>query len=311
MNRVLVTGASGFIGRYCLQPLLDLGYEVHAIRHGSRATSTEAKIRWHQCDLLERSEADALMEEVKPTHLLHLAWVGVPTEYWTSLENLSWVRSSLCLLEAFAKAGGHRIVIAGTCAEYDWRYGFLSESVTPLRPAHLYGACKASLAEIVSRTAPLIKLSWACGRVFYLYGPHEAVQRLVPSVTLSLLRGERAVCTHGRQLRDYSYVEDVARAFVMLLSSDVEGAINVGSGEAVSIREIVSQICHQTGAMGRADFGAVRAQQNDPPLVLADNRRLREELGWSPKWTLEQGIRATVEWWREHATEVREPRTNR
>jgi nucleoside-diphosphate-sugar epimerase len=102
-------------------------------------------IHWQHCDLLDSEKVSALLKKVKPTHLLHFAWITAHGEFWTSLENLRWVRASLDLLEAFVKNGGRRAVVAGTCAEYDWQYGYCSEQITPLIQTTLYGICKHSL----------------------------------------------------------------------------------------------------------------------------------------------------------------------
>ena len=107
---------------------------------------------WHRADLLDREQTSALMKAVAPTHLLHFAWYAEPGKYWHSEENLRWVEASLRLLRAFAGAGGRRIVIAGTCAEYAWtRETHCKEESTPLRPATLYGSAKHAL-HLVARS---------------------------------------------------------------------------------------------------------------------------------------------------------------
>src|SRR5258706_8036510 len=145
MNRVLVTGASGFIGRASLQPLIRRGFEVHAVGF-SRGQTADASIRWHQVDLLDQTAMSTLCEAVRPSHLLHFAWYAKPGKFWEALENFAWVNASLALLDAFRVVGGRRAVIAGTCAEYDWRYGCCVERVTPLVPTATYGTCKLALA---------------------------------------------------------------------------------------------------------------------------------------------------------------------
>ena len=152
------------------------------------------------------------MAEVEPTHLLHLAWNAEPGRYWTTPENLAWVQASLALYRAFAAGGGRRAVFAGTCAEYDWsRAAVCREDETPLAPATLYGAAKQGLGSTLCAHGAEHGPSTAWGRVFFLYGPREHPQRLVPAVVRGLLARERVAVTHGRQVRDFMHVADVAR----------------------------------------------------------------------------------------------------
>lgn len=298
MKRVLVTGGRGFIGRHCLPVLLAEGYEVHAIFSSRAPDSFPVEVNWHRTDLLEPAEVSEVLKKVRPTDLLHLAWFAVPGQYWTALENLAWVQASLGLLQEFAKSGGRRVVVAGTCAEYDWSDGYCSEAITPLRPQTLYGVCKGALHAMLQASAGRLNLSAAWGRIFFLYGPHEHPARLVPHVIRGLLRKERVACTEGKQRRDYLYVEDVARAFVALLSSRVTGAVNIASGQAVEVREIIYRIADELGGRELIDLGALQAPEGEPSVLLGDVVRLRDEVGWTPGFSLERGLTETINWWR-------------
>jgi len=297
MRKVLITGANGFIGCHCLSSLSTKGYEIHT---ASRKTLDYElpNLHWHQVDLLDAERVSALINQVRPTHLLHLAWFTVPGEYWASLENLRWIRASIDLLETFAKSGGERAVVAGSCAEYDWRYGYCSEEITPLMPTTLYGASKHALRCILDAFARETGINAAWGRIFFLYGPHEHPARLVSSVIRSLLKGEVAQCSHGNQIRDFLYVDDVAEALVALLESDVTGPVNIGSGLPVTIREIVTRIGEKIGRTDLLEFGTLPSPANDPPLLIANVTRLTEEVGWNPRIDLDVGLEQTIEWWK-------------
>jgi nucleoside-diphosphate-sugar epimerase len=140
-------------------------------------------------------------------------------------------------------------------------------------------------------------LSYAWGRIFFLYGPHEHPDRLVSSVIRSLLQGEPARCSHGNQIRDFLHVEDVAHAFVTLLDSDMEGAVNIGRGTSATIREVVEIIGDQLHGKQLIQLGALPAPPNDPPVLIADTHRLNS-LGWRPKYDLESGLEQTIAWWK-------------
>jgi nucleoside-diphosphate-sugar epimerase len=296
VKRVLLTGASGFIGSHCIQPLIDRGYEVHAVSRSPRPDRSAAT--WHDVDLLRSGAGRALIEQVRPTHLLHRAWFVVPGKLIAAAENFDWVGASLELVRAFADAGGARLCVCGSGYEYDWSHGYCTEGVTPCVPDTVYGACKHALHEMVRTFAAGRVLSATWPRVFFLYGPREHPERLVASITRALLRGEPARCSHGRQIRDYLHVQDVADGLVVVLDSDAQGAINVSSGQPTTLREIALTIGRLTGRPELIQLGALPARANDVHLVIGANAKA-VALGWQPRYDLESGLLQTVGWWRE------------
>ena len=301
MKKVLLTGASGFIGRHCLTLLQAKGYEVHAVSRKPVVPligATASNAHWHQADLLNPQNTEDLLAEVRPTHLLHFAWYAVPREYWTSTENLRWVQGSLALFQSFMKYGGERAVVAGTCAEYAWGGDRCSETATALAPTTVYGNCKHALQLILSAFAAQQGLSFAWARVFFLYGPNEDPARLVASVIQSLLKGQVARCSSGHQVRDFLYVEDVADAFVTLLGSQKTGPINIASGVGVRLKDVVEEIGRQLSQPDLIQFGALADSTDDPACLVADVTRLREELEWQPNYDLKTGVARTIEWWK-------------
>ena len=245
------------------------------------------------------------MAEVQPSHLLHLAWQVVPGKWAanTSTESLVWVQGSLEILRQFSEAGGIRVVMAGSCTEYDWNLGYCSELSTPRNPHSFYGVCKNALQAVAEAYANRAGVSSAWSRVFFLYGPHEHPARLVSSVILSLIRSEQARCSHGNQIRDYLHVEDVADALVALLSSDVRGPVNIASGRPVTVRNIVRKIAERLGRSDMVKFGAIPVSEGEYPFVIGDVRRINREVGWEPRYDLDTGLEQTISWWiKESAT---------
>lgn len=323
MSRVLLTGAGGFIGRHALQPLLATGMEVHAVSSRDVPTAAPPGARWHRCDLLASHSVAELLETVRPTHLLHLAWYTQPGAYWTAGENLDWVQASLRLLRAFGETGGERAVFAGTCAEYAWercthcveeqhpvaaipaaqesqvRAERPPRSGTPTAPATLYGAAKHGLHVVADAWARQSAVALAWGRIFSVYGPHEHPDRLVGGLARALLQGERAACSHGRQVRDYLYAPELGAAFAALLAGGVTGPVNMASGEAVRIADVITAVAAAAGRPDLVRRGAQPVARGEPETLTADVRRLRMEVGWAPSIGLREGVARTVDWWRQ------------
>ena len=299
MKTVLVTGGSGFIGRHALPRLRDDGFEVHVVTHRRRCDADIPEgVQVHDCDLFDFRQQRSLMSRIRPSYLLHLAWYTAHGLFWTSPENLRWVQASLELLRAFAACGGKRTVFAGSCAEYDWSFGCCSEGITPTAPRSLYGTCKNALQQMFGQYCRQEKISGGWGRIFFLYGPHEAKARLIPSVITAVLDSKPVRCTDGSQIRDFLHVEDAASAFCALLTSDVEEVVNIASGRPVSIKEVVELIADKMGRRDLVELSTLDSSEAEAPMVVADTRRLAQEVAWRPKYDLSTGLDQVIEWWK-------------
>ena len=304
-RRVLVTGATGFVGRRALPALVRLGFEVHAVARGPAPAGAPTETVWYAADLLDAAAGRELVAHVAPSHLLHLAWYAEPGAFWDARENAAWVAATVGLVDAFAAAGGARAVLAGTCAEYDWGAPQPLSEDAAVAPATYYGVCKDATRRVVEGLAERAGISFAWGRIFFLYGPREDERRLVASVARRLVAEERAPVSAGTQRRDFLHVDDVAGAFAALVGSDVAGAVNVASGEPVTVRAVAEAIAAAAGRPDLLDVGAVAQRPGDPEEIVADVTRLRDEVGFAPARELADGLRETVAWWREDAVHRR------
>ena len=298
--RVLVTGASGFIGRYTLPALTQLGYSVvaSARRPGRSITGVE----WIAADLLKPGEAERLAREARADALLHLAWTVEPDKFWADPANLDWIGASLRLVRAAVETGTRRVCVAGTCFEYDWpRDGDCVEGVTPLRTHTLYDACKAACHQVLQAYAAQTSLSLAWARLFHLYGPYENPARLVSSIARALVAGTPARTSRGLAIRDFMDIRDAAAALASLLASDVRGPVNVATGKGVRILELATMLGRLAGRPDLAQIGALPDRPNDPPRIVAQVSRLTQEVGVEAPRPLEQGLGEALDFWREVA----------
>lgn len=179
MKKILVTGSSGFIGRYTLDLLQQAGYLICPLRLNLANPATiEQRVRDFQAETL-----------------LHLAWETTPGQYWHCPTNLEWLKASLSLVEAFAKHGGKRVVIAGSCAEK--------------HPTTTYGACKEALRLSAEAFLKRAQVSFAWGRIFFPYGPYEKQARMIPSAIRALLSQQPFRCSSQDHVRDFLFIEDM------------------------------------------------------------------------------------------------------
>jgi nucleoside-diphosphate-sugar epimerase len=300
MNHILITGATGFLGSQAIASALSAGFRVTAVAR-SRELEPLPGVEYRQLDLFDAEKVSKLVSSIRPTHLLHTSWVVTPSECWHSLDNHLWVEASQVLLREFAEAGGQRVVVTGSCAEYDWNAAQpCHEVTTPTCPHTLYGRCKNELREWATEFGRKKGIGVAWGRLFFLHGPREHPVRLVPSVIRALIENKPVACTAGTQQRDFLCVSDAADALISLLNSDLTGPVNVASGRAISVRELVEYVANSFGRLDLVQFGARPTPLSEPPVLVANIDRLTDELRWHPRFSLTSGLDATMRWWQNH-----------
>ena len=197
------------------------------------------------------------------------------------------------LVDAFCAAGGQQVVIAGTCAEYDWTHGYCREDSTPLNPASLYGTAKDATRRLVMAVCAQHQVPCAWGRVFLPYGSGEASQRLISSL-IGVFRGKRPPFgVNAAAYRDFLHASDVAEGFIALLRSGASGAYNISTGRPVQLGDVVQELARLLNADPQAVLGLTTERSGEPPLLVGENRKLKT-LGWQPALSLAQGLERTV-----------------
>ena len=272
-----MTGASGFLGRSVVKLLSTKGIET--IVAGQRRPPGVLESNFIQVDLLGSVDFDELVKSSGATHLLHLAWYAEHGKYWTSPLNLRWVNATVRLTEAFCLAGGKKVVLAGTCAEYDWSYGYCVEDNTPLKPVRLYGVAKDATRRLVSSVCEEHQVPCLWARLFIPYGCGEDNRRLIPAL-IEVFDGKRAPFgVNATSFRDFLHVEDVAAGFVTLLQGATAGVFNICSGQPLQIAEVVKLVAQSRSADPRLVLHLRTERSGEPQFLVGDNTKI-SALGW-------------------------------
>jgi nucleoside-diphosphate-sugar epimerase len=277
--KILLTGASGFIGTHILKQLQAVNLSVVVV---GRTCPEGYEGEFIKGDLLEAGFCSELISRAEASHLIHMAWHAEHGNYWKSSLNLRWVQASIELSQEFCSAGGEHIVMAGTCAEYDWNYGCCIEDITPLEPSTLYGTSKDATRRIVMAICSEYRVPFAWVRPFIIYGPGEDRRRLIPSL-MDVFDGVRVpFSVNANNYRDFLHVEDAASAFLAILKNKSKGVFNICSGQPTQIKEIVKLVAISRGADPRLVL-SLKSELKDEPIILFGNNRKILETGWRPK----------------------------
>lgn len=295
-KKVLITGGTGFIGRNVVDELISRGWEVHSLVYPPFAPEKDGLVQY-EMNLMDTDSVNKFLKEHNFENLIHLAWYVGPKCHVHDL-NLDWTLATLNLLKNFKENGGKRFAGAGTISEYEYKYGYLLEDETPTSPKTLYGESKNSIYKIASVYCKQNGIEFKWPRIFNLYGPAEKSQRLMPSVINSCLKGEDVKVSDCLKFQDYLHVKDTACGIVDVFESDEQGAFNICSGKPVQLRTIVEKIAELTNFKGKILWGAIPAAFGDE-VVVGNNEKLKS-IGWSQKYSLEEGLKETIDWWKEH-----------
>lgn len=289
-KKVLVTGATGLIGKELAEPLKKAGFDVFSITIDENNPNNG--IHWIKGNLFDENCIKSVMEQIKPEYLLNLAWCTTG-DYLKSDINYKFLDAGINLLKYFKDNGGKRVVFAGTCLEYKFKDSPLKETDTLDTEKTIYTSCKNKLHETAEHFCKKNNISFGYGRIFYVYGRNEDKTRLTGMIIDKLSKNEEVIIRSASLYKDYMYSKDIAGAFVALLNSNVEGPVNICTGKAISIKDFALEIGKQMGKENLIKFK--NEISNQPPLIIGDNTKLMKIVGYNYRYDLKRGIREILD----------------
>lgn len=290
-KRVLVTGGRGFLGSHLCLALAAAGAEVHAVSRTPPSAEVKSP-RWHAGDLSNMAAVEEALRASRPDVVFHLAGHAVGSRELDLVLPSLWGEfvPTVNVLTAVTQRGAGRLVLAAS----------LEEPVTaPAVPTSPYAAAKWAGTGFARMFHLLYGTPVVVTRPFMIYGPGQRIDKLVPYVILSLLRGGAPRLSSGNRMVDWVYVDDLVRGLLLAGGrAGVEGAeLDLGSGRLVSVRDVVEHLVRASGSIVGAQFGALPERPFEVERR-ADAEATRTRLGWQAEISLEDGLQRTVEWYR-------------
>lgn len=297
--KILITGASGFVGAACVDAALAAGHQPLAVVRpaGNRQRLDGKDIEVLPLDLVDRAALDEAMKQHRPDVIVHAAWSGVSNAARHNKAQITDnIDTALALVEAAAANDVGKFIGIGSQGEYGRLSGKIAETALPV-PTSLYGAAKVAVQVLAAQLCTDAGMQFAWLRLFSTYGPHDNPNWLIPSLITQMLDGQRPRTTEGRQLWDYLYIDDVAAAVLAVAQHpEATGVFNLGSGQPVQVRHIVEAIRDLAAPGLELMFGEVAYKPDQIWHMEADIARLTTLSGFKPRVSLADGLAQTIAW---------------
>ncbi len=308
MKRVIITGATGFVGSNLTRRLLHAGYEIHLLVRPNytswRVEEIRADVSLHEVNLEDEDATRRSVGNIRPDWVFHLAAHGAYS-WQTDLSQIiqTNIMGTINLVNACLQTGFEAFINTGSSSEYGLKNYAPSEE-TWLEPNSYYAVTKASATLFCRHIAQSQGIHLPTLRLYSVYGPYEDAKRLIPTLIMRGLEGKLPPLVNPEIGRDFVYVDDVIEAYLLAATQPNQEAgvvYNVGSGIQTSLRQVVETARRVMGITVKPDWGSMPDRQWDTRVWVADNHKIKNELGWQPNYTLEQGLGLMADWFRNNA----------
>ncbi len=300
--KLLVTGASGFVGAKVAELAIAAGHEVAALVRPNGPSRRLAPLAGRYLplavDLREKRSLFAAVASFRPEAIIHIAWAGVANSARNDSSQFSENIDAACaLVEAGAAAGCKAFIGTGSQGEYG-AGSTMREDALP-QPTTMYGAAKVAALYLTRQLAQQAGMRHAWLRLFSTYGPDDNPGWLIPSLISQMLECQRPQTTLGTQKWDWLHVDDVSRGLITAaVTPTASGIFNLGSGVPVEVRRAVELIRDAAAPGMELVFGEIPFRSDQVMHMEADISRLKAATGWEPQVPFESGIADTVNWYR-------------
>jgi len=303
-KKVLVTGGGGFLGANLVRELINYQAKVNLFLRSStkpwRLSDVINKVKVYQVDLNKKKKVEQAVRKIKPQIIFHLAAYGC-YPFQTDINQIikTNIQGTVNLLEALNHLNYQSFVNTGTSSEYGYKNKPVKETDL-LEPTSFYAVSKATathFCQVFSKefNKPIVTL-----RPFSIYGDWEEPSRFIPTIITSCLKNKTIKLVPGKQVRDFLYVKDLTRAFLLVgLKNNLGGEIiNIGSGKQYLIKETAEKIIQLIGNKVKVKIGAYKPRKWDTDFWVADIKKAKKLLNWKPKYNLKQGLKKSIEWYK-------------
>jgi nucleoside-diphosphate-sugar epimerase len=304
MAKILITGATGFVGSSLTKKLIELGHEVHITYrvHSNmwRLHPVSSELYKHNVDLRDGDKLDLKVKDIKPEIIFHLATFG-GLSFQNDADTIfdSNYFGARNLLRSSIKYGTEYFVNTGSSSEYGIKDEPMSEKML-LEPINDYGVAKASFTMLCKSEAYKNNVPIATLRLFSPYGPFDDPVRFMSYLISSAIKDVAPQFANKNSVRDYVYIDDVVDAYLKVIENkSIRGeAINIGSGNQYSLKMLADMVYHEAKKRNDAEWGVIDSARVEPNIWKADIALAQELLNWTPLTPIEEGLSKSVSWYK-------------
>lgn len=300
---ILVTGGRGFVGFHLTKELMRLGYPVISLSSGSKKNSMTKGLKFFKLNLLDETKLKKTLKKINPTHIIHLASNSKPNRNpelisrmmkgnFTTTLNLYKASLNLKNLKCLITFGS-----AGECEQGIMPFEE-TQKETPASPYSLSKTCVTHLSSYFYRIhcLPIVMV-----RPCYIYGEYQTNEKFIASTIQKCLQNKTINMSKGEQIRDFIYIKDLTTAIIKIiemrnLKKLIGEIINICTGERKKLKDIVLLIKKEAQSKSKIKFGAIQYRNAENMVFFGSNKKAKKLLNWSPQFTLQQGIKETIEW---------------